>query len=71
MGIRVVAVAPGYIETESTKDALSAAVIQEIAKKVPLRRLGKAEEIAKGVIAVIENEYFNGKVFELDGGLVV
>jgi len=71
MGIRVMAVAPGYTETESTKEALSEAVLQEIVKKVPLRRLGKPQEIAQGVISVIENDFFNGKVFELDGGLVI
>lgn len=71
MGIRVVAVAPGFTETESTKEAVSDAVLQEIIKKVPLRRLGKPQEIAQGVISVIENDFFNGKVFELDGGLVI
>lgn len=71
MGVRVVAVAPGFIETESTKGALSDAALQEIVKKVPLRRLGKPEEIAHGVIGVIENDFFNGKVYELDGGLVI
>lgn len=71
MGIRVVAVAPGFTETESTKEALSDAVLQETIKKVPLRRLGKPQEIAQGVISVIENDFFNGKVFELDGGLVI
>lgn len=71
MGIRVVAVAPGYTETESTKQALSNAVLQEIVKKVPLRRLGKPEEIADGVLSVIENDFFNGKVIELDGGLII
>lgn len=71
MGIRVAAVAPGFTETESTKEALSDAVLQEIVKKVPLRRLGKPQEIAQGVISVIENDFFNGKVYELDGGLVI
>ena len=71
LGIRVAAVAPGFTETESTKEALSGAVLQEIIKKVPLHRLGKPEEIAQGVISVIENDFFNGKVFELDGGLVI
>lgn len=71
LGIRVVAVAPGFAETESTKAALSESSLQEIMKKVPLRRLGKAQEIAQGVISVIENDFFNGKVLELDGGLVV
>jgi len=71
MGIRVAAVAPGFTETESTKDALSESVLQETIKKVPLRRLGKPQEIAQGVISVIENDFFNGKVYELDGGLVI
>ena len=71
MGIRVVAVAPGFTETESTKEALSESVLQETIKKVPLRRLGKPQEIAQGVISVIENDFFNGKVYELDGGLVI
>lgn len=71
MGIRVAAVAPGFTETESTKQALSEAVLQETVKKVPLRRLGKPEEIAEGVLCVIENDFFNGKVLELDGGLII
>jgi 3-oxoacyl-[acyl-carrier protein] reductase len=71
MGIRVVAVAPGFTQTESTKEALSEAMLQETIKRVPLHRLGKPEEIADGVIAVIENDFFNGKVFELDGGLII
>jgi 3-oxoacyl-[acyl-carrier protein] reductase len=71
MGIRVVAVAPGFTETESTRQALSETVLKEIIKRVPLRRLGTPDEIAKGVLHVIENDFFNGKVFELDGGLVI
>lgn len=71
MGIRVVAVAPGFTETESTKEALSSTMLGETVKKVPLRRLGKPEEIANGVLYVIENDFFNGKVLELDGGLII
>lgn len=71
MGIRVLAVAPGFTETDSTKEALSEGVLRETTKRVPLRRLGKPEEIAHGVISVLENDFFNGKVFELDGGLIV
>jgi 3-oxoacyl-[acyl-carrier protein] reductase len=71
MGIRVVAVAPGFTETESTRQALSDAVLRETVKRVPLKRLGRPEEIADGVISVIENDFFNGKVLELDGGLVL
>jgi 3-oxoacyl-[acyl-carrier protein] reductase len=38
---------------------------------VPLRRLGKTDEVADAVVSVIENDFFNGKVFELDGGLII
>lgn len=71
MGIRVIAIAPGFIETESTKQALSESVLREIVKKIPLRRLGRPEEVVDGVLSVIENDFFNGKVFELDGGLIL
>jgi 3-oxoacyl-[acyl-carrier protein] reductase len=71
LGIRVVAVSPGFTDTESTKEALNESVLQEIVKRVPLRRLGKPQEVAAGIISVIENNFFNGKVYELDGGLVV
>ena len=49
----------------------SEAVLRETTKRVPLRRLGRPDEIAQGVLSVIENDFFNGKVFELDGGLIV
>ncbi|HJT26305.1 MAG TPA: SDR family NAD(P)-dependent oxidoreductase [Pyrinomonadaceae bacterium] len=71
MGIRVIAVAPGFTDTDSTKNAVNEAALRETVKKVPLRRLGKPAEIAEGVVSVIQNDFFNGKVFELDGGLIV
>jgi 3-oxoacyl-[acyl-carrier protein] reductase len=70
-GIRVVAVAPGYSDTESTHVAVNENVLKDILKKVPLRRLGKAEEIANGIICAIKNDFFNGKILEVDGGLVI
>lgn len=69
LGIRVVAVAPGFADTESTRSALSETVLADWIKRVPLRRLAKVEEIVSGIVAAIENDYFNGKVLELDGGL--
>ncbi|HET6891213.1 MAG TPA: SDR family NAD(P)-dependent oxidoreductase [Pyrinomonadaceae bacterium] len=71
MGIRVIGVAPGFTDTDSTKEAVSEAALRETVKKVPLRRLGKPQEIAEGVLSVIKNDFFNGKVLELDGGLIV
>ena len=71
LGIRVVAVAPGFTGTESTKEVLSDSALREVIGEIPLRRLGKPEEIAAGVVSVIENDFFNGRVFELDGGLKI
>ncbi len=71
MGIRVAAVAPGFTDTESTNQVMSDSGLREIVRRVPLRRLGRAEEIAAGIIAILENDFFTGKVFELDGGLIL
>ncbi|HEX3250564.1 MAG TPA: SDR family NAD(P)-dependent oxidoreductase [Pyrinomonadaceae bacterium] len=71
MGIRVIAIAPGFMDTDSAHASTSEAALRETIKRVPLRRLGKAEEVAAAVVAAIENDFFNGKVFELDGGLIV
>jgi len=71
MGIRVIAIAPGFMDTDSARAATNKTALSEIIKRVPLRRLGKADEVAAAVIAAIENDFFNGKVFELDGGLTV
>ena len=71
MGIRFAGLAPGYTDTASTHQALSESNLKEIVREVPLRRLGKPEEIAAGIVALIENDFFNGKVMPLDGGLIV
>ena len=71
MGIRVIAIAPGFMDTDSARAATSEPALRETIKRVPLRRLGKVDEVAAAAVAAIENDFFNGKVFELDGGLIV
>jgi 3-oxoacyl-[acyl-carrier protein] reductase len=71
LGIRVLAVAPGFVGLDSTRAAVSESVLRETIKRVPLRRLGTPEEVAAGVLCVIENDFVAGKVFELDGGLTL
>ena len=44
-------------------------MVNEWKKKTPLRRMAKLEEITDGVLFIIENDFFNGRVLELDGGL--
>jgi 3-oxoacyl-[acyl-carrier protein] reductase len=71
MGIRVIAIAPGFMDTDSARAATSETALRETIKRVPLRRLGKVDEVAAAAVAAIENDFFNGKVFELDGGLTL
>jgi 3-oxoacyl-[acyl-carrier protein] reductase len=71
MGIRVVALAPGYFDTASTRKHVPAARLEEITRSVPVKRLGKIEEVVSAVRFILTNDYVNGTVIELDGGLVL
>ncbi|MEE2717153.1 MAG: SDR family oxidoreductase [SAR324 cluster bacterium] len=67
-GIRVGAIAPGYINTEMVA-AIREDVKQKIIDQVPLKRLGDPSEISHTAIYILENDYFTGRVIECDGGL--
>ena len=71
LGIRVVGLAPGYFETTSTTRNVSEARLAKVIGAVPLKRLGRVAEIAHALDFIIGNEYVNGTIVELDGGLVV
>ncbi len=71
LGIRVIGIAPGFFDTESTHRALSDDHIKHVVKEVPLRRLGKTDEIAHCITSVLQNDYINGKIIEIDGGLTI
>lgn len=71
MGIRVVAIAPGFINTESTRSAITEDIIKNIEVATPLRSLGKTKNIVDAVRFVIENDFVNGTVVEVDGGLTI
>ncbi len=69
--IRCAAIAPGFFDTPSTKESLSEATLSKWQKAVPLARLGELEELLSAVKFIIGNDYFNGKVLSLDGGLTL
>ncbi len=71
MGLRFAAIAPGFIDTPSTRAALSEAAITRLQQQIPLRRLGELEHIYLAARHVIENDYLTGTVLEVDGGLVI
>lgn len=67
-GIRVAGVAPGFIETEMVA-SMKPEALEKMKAGIPLKRLGKPTEIAHSVAYILENEYFTGRILELDGGL--
>jgi 3-oxoacyl-[acyl-carrier protein] reductase len=71
-GIRVNAVAPGFIETPILS-TIPEKVIQEMKDRVPLKRLGQAEDIANvyAFLASDDASYINGTVIEVAGGLTL
>jgi len=71
-GVRVNAVAPGFIETEMVQ-ALDQKYIDEMLKLIPLGRVGKAEEVARVVafLASDDASYITGHVINVDGGMVM
>lgn len=71
-GVRVNAVAPGFITTPMVK-AMPENVLQSMEAKVPLKRLGEPEEIANvyAFLASDEASYINGAVISVDGGMTI
>lgn len=70
-GIRCNAVAPGFIDTESTRSALSGSTLKHIQDNTPLRRLGEAHEVAQAVSSMIANDFITGVVLNVNGGLTI
>lgn len=69
-GIRVGAIAPGVIKTAMT-DAMKPEMRERLEKMKPVGRLGQAEEIAHTARYIFENDFFTGRVVEIDGGLAM
>ncbi|MGF1687340.1 SDR family oxidoreductase [Photobacterium japonica] len=67
-GIRAAAIAPGVVHTEMANQ-LKPEAIARLKSMIPLGRIGDASEIAHAVKYIIENEYFTGRVLEVDGGM--
>ncbi len=68
--VTVNAVCPGFIATEMT-DALGDVVLDEVKKRIPVKRLGQADEIASAVLFLASGAaaYITGQTLTVDGGL--
>jgi acetoacetyl-CoA reductase len=68
-GITVNAIAPGYVETEMVR-AVPEDVLVKIIKTIPVGRLGKVEDIARGVRFLVSDEasFITGSTVDINGG---
>lgn len=68
-GVTVNAIAPGYIDTDMVR-AVPPNVLEKIVAKVPVGRLGKASEIARGVLFLVDDEggFITGSTLSINGG---
>jgi acetoacetyl-CoA reductase len=68
-GITVNAIAPGYIDTEMVR-AVPEDVLKKIVARVPVGRLGHADEIARGVVFLVADEatFITGSTLSINGG---
>ncbi len=69
-GIRVVAIAPGMIETPMTR-GMNQKARDALVAAVPVGRVGVPEDVWKAVRFVLECDYFDGRCVDVDGGLVM
>ncbi len=69
IGITVNAIAPGYIDTDMVR-AVPADVLEKIVAKIPVKRLGKAAEIARGVVFLVADDagFITGSTLSINGG---
>jgi acetoacetyl-CoA reductase len=68
-GVTVNAIAPGYIDTDMVA-AVPEDVLGKIVAKIPVNRLGKAEEIARGVAFLVDENagFITGSTLSINGG---
>ena len=68
-GITVNAIAPGYIDTDMVA-AVPANVLEKIVARIPVGRLGRAEEIARGVVFLVADDagFITGSTLSINGG---
>jgi acetoacetyl-CoA reductase len=68
-GITVNAIAPGYVDTDMVR-AVPHAVLEKIIAKIPVGRLGHAEDIARGVMFLVDDhaDFITGATLSINGG---
>jgi 3-oxoacyl-[acyl-carrier protein] reductase len=71
VGVRVNVVALGFIDVETTRNAVSEELRKTYTQRTPLRRLGAVEEVISAIEFFETNAFVNGAILKVDGGLRV
>ena len=68
-GITVNAIAPGYVDTDMVR-AVPPDILEKIIQKIPMGRLGRGEDIARGVLFLVADEadFITGSTLSINGG---
>ena len=69
-GVRCNAIAPGMIASSMTA-AIDEKRQKKIKERIPLKRLGTAEEVAQTALFLAQNDYLTGEVINVDGGMAM
>ena len=69
-GIRVNCIAPGVINTDMVQ-VLGRETLDMLADEIPLRKLGRPEDIAEAMLFLAKSEYTTGQVISVDGGFII
>jgi acetoacetyl-CoA reductase len=68
-GITVNAIAPGYVDTDMVR-AVPADILEKIVQRIPMGRLGRGEDIARGVLFLVADDadFITGSTISINGG---
>lgn len=69
--IRAVAIAPGFIDTPSTRKAMTEAMLDYWVKQTPMRKLGQIDDIIETIKYIIACNHLSGCVIPVDGALSI
>ena len=66
--IRVAGIAPGFVDTRMVA-GIPSRIREKIVSVIPMRRLATPAEISHAATFILQNDYYNGRLLEVDGGL--
>ncbi|MET8776910.1 SDR family oxidoreductase [Nocardia sp. NPDC004654] len=71
--IRINAIAPGPIDTEATKSVTPSNMVEDMVKRLPLKRMGTPQDLVGACLFLLSDEagWVTGQIFNIDGGQVI